>query len=533
MSTDVPVTDVPVSEVESLYRQLHDLLDQIQQVDSTPASGLAVLAVAEEHERAYRRMSSIGHQRVAEVSDRGMVGELGYRTVRDLMADRLRIPDANRRVHHMRMIAPLRSFSGEVLEPRCPNLAEAVAQGDCAPAHVNAVLEILNKIPQAVPADVKQTAEKFMADFARQLSPKQITQVGTHLLARVDPDGSLTDDVDRKRRRGLTAGEQDAQSMSTLTGTLDPTARAMLEVLLAVWGAPGMNNPDDDESPQGAEDTADVERLKEAAGRDNRTQSQRNHDALKAMLKAVLDGGVLGKSHRGLPPHLIVKISESDLHDRAGLGMTATGTHLPITDVLDIAAEAHWHLAVFKDHSAQALYLGTAKRLANQAQRLMHFAQPGGGGCSAPGCTQPSSHVEIHHAEKDWAKGGRTNIDETAPACPPHNRMVGPEPGQWSTRIIREGPDAGRAGWSINPASGPPPSPRVNRAHEVDELWEQYLRRGSISDAPQPASPTPRPGNRVAVASPRRSAVRRRRPRKTTHRKVGRGPLERIGASGR
>lgn len=519
-------TGVPVSEVGALYNQLHDLLDLIQEVDSSPASDLAVLAVAEEHERAFRRMSSIGHQRVVEVSDRGMVGQLGYRSVRDLMADRLRIPDANRRVHHMRMIASLRSVSGEILEPRYPNLADAVARGDCAPAHVNAVLDILNKIPQAVRADVKETAERFMAYFARQLTPKQITQVGTHLLARIDPDGSLSDDADRKRRRGLNKGEQDAQSMSTLTGTLDPTTRAMLEVVLAAWAAPGMNNPDDDESPKGTADDADVERLKEAAGRDNRTQSQRNHDAFKALLKAVLDGGLLGKSHRGLPPHLIVKIGESDLHDRAGLGMTATGTHLPIRDVIEIAAEAHWHLAVFKDHTAEALYLGTAKRLANRAQRLMHFAQPGGGGCSAPGCTQPSTHVEIHHAERDWAKGGRTNIDETAPACPPHNRMVGPEPGQWSTRIIRDGPDAGRAGWSINPAGGPPPPPRVNRAHEVDELWEQYLRRGSISDAPQRVSQTP---SGARVLSPERRPVRA--PRRTTkkrRRKVGRSPLHRI-----
>ncbi|AZG48081.1 HNH endonuclease signature motif containing protein [Gordonia insulae] len=519
--------DIQVSEVESLYQQLNDLLDQIQQVDSAPASDLAVLAVAEEHERAYRRMSGIGHQRVVEVSDRGMVGGLGYRSVRDFMAHRLRVPDANRRVHHMRMISSLRAFSGEVLEPHYPNLAAAVAQGDCAPAHVDAVLEILSKIPVAVPLDVRESAEEFMADFARQLTPKQITQVGTHLLARIDPDGSLTEDVDRKRRRSLNKGPEDAQSMSTLTGTLDPTTRAMLEVVFAAWAAPGMNNPDDEESPKGTTADADIEKLKEAAGRDNRSQNQRNHDAFKAVLKAVLDGGLLGKSHRGLPPHLIVKVSESDLYARAGLGTTATGSHLPMKDVIELAAEAHWHLAVFKDHSAAALYLGTAKRLANQAQRLMLFAQPGGGGCSAPGCTQPSTHVEIHHAEKDWAKGGRTNIDETAPACPLHNRMVGPEPGKWSTRIIREGPDAGRAGWSINPASGPPPAPRVNRAHEVGELWEQYLRRGSISESPQPASPTTSSGARVISRERPEVRVRRRRPKKG--RKVGRRPLQRIG----
>jgi hypothetical protein len=111
-------------------------------------------------------------------------------------------------------------------------------------------------------------------------------------------------------------------------------------------------------------------------------------------------------------------------------------------------------------------------------------APASGGECSTPGCSQPTAHVETHHADKDWAAGGLTDVDDMALACPPHNRTVGPEPGRSNARIIREGPDAGGAGWWINRASGPAPPPRVNRMQEVGELLEQRLRRGAISDAP-------------------------------------------------
>ncbi|NED66460.1 DUF222 domain-containing protein, partial [Streptomyces sp. SID10244] len=83
------------------------------------------------------------------------------------------------------------------------------------------------------------------------------TDLGARLLAHLDPNGTLTDDRDRKRQRGLSLGKQDAQSMSRLRGSLDPTTRAMFDVVLAAWAEPGMNNPDDDQSPAGMKDNAD------------------------------------------------------------------------------------------------------------------------------------------------------------------------------------------------------------------------------------------------------------------------------------
>lgn len=512
--------------MQQLYAELHDVLDRIDAVDATRAPEDAILDVAEQHERAHRRMSGIGHRRMMDCNDRGLAGRLGYRHVGELMAHHLRIPDHRRRMKHMRALAEFRSLQGELTPPRYPALAAAVADGAATPAHVDAVLKVLKKIPMSVPLNVRDKAEAMMAEFARTLTPKQILKAGAELLSRIDPDGALADERDRARRRSVLVDDQDDQLMSEIDGTLTPKARAMLDVILAKMAAPGMNNPDDEHSPRGATVDADIDKLTEAAGRDHRSTGQRNHDALEELFRLVLDGGALGQSHRGLPPHIIVKVNEADLRDRAGLGRTATGGQLPMADIVEMAAEAQFHLAVFKNHTAEPLYLGTARRFASRAQRLMLFAQDGGGGCSKPGCAHPSAIVEIHHADKDWADGGTTDVDTTSPACPPHNRTVGPRPGQWTTRIIREGRDAGRAGWSLNPLDGSPPGPpQVNRVHEVGELFEHYLRTGTISETPRPADPDPPPAPAAAARwqpiSPARVAARARRrkqkKRRTSH----------------
>ncbi len=55
------------------------------------------------------------------------------------------------------------------------------------------------------------------------------------------------------------------------------------------------------------------------------------------------------------------------------------------------------------------------------------------GGCTKPGCTVPAYGTQVHHAARDWVDGGHTNVDELGLACPPDNRMVGPD--GWATRM--------------------------------------------------------------------------------------------------
>ncbi|OUC77864.1 HNH endonuclease signature motif containing protein [Gordonia lacunae] len=467
---------MPQPRAVELMAELHAIVDELQTADLSPCTDAELTDVAADTERAIARLTVAGDRQIDQVEARDLPRKAGCRTLTQFMTHRLRVSNPMRRRKQMDATAHRTSLGGEVLSPEHPCLAEAFAQGSVGTAHVQAALDVLDRIPGTIDHDVKVAAERQMAEIAVDHTPADITQLGARLLAHLDPDGTLSDDTDRKRRRGLWIGRQRADGTAKISGTLTPALVARLTMMSAVWGKPGLNNPDDPASPQGPAGTADPDALAAAADRDQRTPAQTTHDALDAALAAGFADGTLGTSHRGLPVQLIIKADLGDLIREAGLATTATGTLLPIPDLIGMAGEIQPWLAIFKDSTAVPLYFGRGKRLATREQRLVSFARPDGEVCSAPGCDQPATHVELHHAHKDWAQGGLTDIDDLAPACPRHNRMVGDQPGQYSTRIERSGPDEGRCAWRLNAEPGAPPNPEhLNRRPDIPRRLAQHL----------------------------------------------------------
>ncbi|WP_338855393.1 DUF222 domain-containing protein [Gordonia hongkongensis] len=466
----------PQPRAVELASELHAILDEMQSVDLSPCTDAELAEVAADTEKAIARLTVAGDRQIDQAEARDLPRKAGCRTLMQYMTHRLRVSNPMRRRKHMDATATRTSLGGDILEPEHPTLAEAFAAGAVGSAHVQAALDVLDQIPHGIDHDVKVAAERQMAEIATDHTPADITQLGARLLAHLDPDGTLADDTDQKRRRNLWIGRQRADGTAKISGTLTPALAARLTMMFAVWGKPGLNNPDDPASPSGPAGTADPDALTAAADRDGRTLAQTNHDALDAALAAGFADGTLGTSHRGLPVQLIIKADLGDLIREAGLATTATGTLLPIRDLIAMAADMQPWLAIFKDATTVPLHFGRAKRLATREQRLVSFARPDGEVCSAPGCDQPATHVELHHAQKDWAKGGLTDIDDLAPACPRHNRMVGDQPGQYTTRIVRSGPDEGRCAWRLNVEPGAPPNPeRLNRRPDIPRRFAQHL----------------------------------------------------------
>ena len=137
------------------------------------------------------------------------------------------------------------------------------------------------------------------------------------------------------------------------------------------------------------------------------------------MTRCALMSGELG-SHQGLPVTITATVELKDLQARTGVATTGGGTLLPIKDVIRMAAHAYNYLLIFDDATRCELYKGRTTRLATPAQRLVLYAIERG--CSHPGCDIPPYWCQVHHATKDFAKGGQTNIDEETLACGPHNR---------------------------------------------------------------------------------------------------------------
>jgi hypothetical protein len=269
----------------------------------------------------------------------------------------------------------------------------------------------------------------------------------------LDQDGPEPDDTERARKRSVTLGSQQTDGMSKLTGWIDPQARATFEPILAKLAAPGMANPDDDTPcTSGTPSQAQIDS-------DSRSVGQRTHDAFTAIGRSVLSSGELGQ-HHGLPVTIIVSTTLQELESGRGSAVTGGGSLLPMADVIRMASHAHHYLAIFDEHTNEALYLGRSKRIAPAAHRIVLLSLYRG--CTFPGCTVPGYGTQVHHIDAYWAKNnGQTNIDEEVLACGPDNRLA--EDG-WTVHIRN-----GNAEW-IPPPELDTGQARVNFFHHPERL---------------------------------------------------------------
>ncbi|MEZ5211955.1 DUF222 domain-containing protein [Gordonia sp. (in: high G+C Gram-positive bacteria)] len=418
-----------------------------------PEDGL--LDLLESREQARRTGVGVDAALLVEISDRGACQRAGYSTVHQLLTQGLRIGEGESRRRRVvaASIGRFTAMTGERLDPKFPATAAAVADGAIGETHVSVIEEVMDKIPTSVDPEARAKAEAMLADAARRLNPAGLTMVGNRILAHLDPDGTLADDQDRQRQAKFRLSAQDRQLMSVVQARMTPQLRAEFEVVFVQWAAPGMNNPDDPDSPHGAADQPGLDPavLAAAAERDDRLLGRRQHDALLALLVWVNAQNTHARPE-SLRNQIVVTVTDEDLARQAGIAWTTTGTRIPVSDLVTIAANAVPYLAVFAKATGQPLYLGRAHRLASRAQRLAVFARDRG--CTAPGCTRPFAQCEMHHMP-DWQDGGPTDADHLGGACGTHNRWNGKQPGTWESTVLTDGPDKGRVGWRPAGRTGP------------------------------------------------------------------------------
>ncbi|OBG89982.1 hypothetical protein A5698_22530 [Mycobacterium sp. E136] len=396
------------------------------------------LALTAQWETFTRRQAMVGHRLVAGLQG-APLAEVGEHSVAGALTVLLRISkaEATRRVAEAAELAPRRAMTGETLQPELAHTAAAVEKGLVGAEHVRVIRRFFTKeIPASTPFDVREAAEAQLAELACKHTPEELRAAGQRLAAYLNPDGDFSDEL-RAAQRWLRLGRQRLDGMSELRAQIDPATRAALEAVLAVWAAPGRNNPDhqpDADQPGGDQPDTAAEPSPEAVRCDTRSTGQRNHDALGAMCRALLAPGQLGDQN-GVPATLLITTTLQELESGSGHGVTGGGSLLPMSDVIKQASAAHPYLAVFDKATEQPLFLGRGRRLASKAQRLVLFAKYRG--CTRPGCTAPAYQCQVHHANGDWAAGGRTDITDLTLACGPDNRRV--TPGGWRTRNRKDG----------------------------------------------------------------------------------------------
>ncbi|AYF79130.1 HNH endonuclease [Nocardia yunnanensis] len=424
-------------------------------------------------ENAKRRMAAVDHRFIAQVKERNLPEKAGLRSVPKYLAQALRLGNAEARARvNAADLLSVRHLAGQRLDPALPWTAAYQEMGLVSADSARAIGRIMDRIPAKVDTDTRDLAEFELATFAAQSTPDDLPKVGDRILGYLDPDGTVTTEVDRQRRRGITLGKQGVDGMSTLTADLTPALRALLDPVFAKLGQPGMCNPDDPESPWTA-DTLDPQALAAAAGRDPRTAAQRNHDALLAFLRPEMGPTNLG-AHRGLPVSTIITMTLAEVEAAAGVATTASGGTVALEEALQLAEKSKPFLAIF-DHQGLPLHLGRAERLANSAQRLALIAAERG--CTRPGCTAPATLSAVHHIT-EWSKGGPTNIESLTLACDACHALIHDGPDGWKTVVMPDDSDhPGRTGWIPPPHIDPTGTPRVNDRHHAGELLAASLAK--------------------------------------------------------
>ncbi|MEY8017116.1 HNH endonuclease signature motif containing protein [Mycobacterium servetii] len=410
------------------------------------------LRALERMETSHRRQAALSHDVIAGLAkeDPADVGGPVHKVVADWL--RISCAEAGRRLRNATQLSPRVTLTGQELPPELPATAEAWRDGMLDAQHLRVIQTFVRDLPQDIPVETVDKAERFLARQATQLRPDQLEKVAHRCALRLNPDGKFSD-ADRARQRGFTWCGQRPDGMSVGKLVASPNLRAHLDAWLAKFAAPGMCNPDD-ESP-----CVTGEPSEEAAGRDRRTHSQRQHDALDALVRGQLGDPKLGV-HKGLPVAVVVSTTLQELTAGAGRAVTGGGTVLPMRDLIRMAAHAYHYLAVFDEHSGRPLYLGRTRRIASPDQRVVLYAKDRG--CTQPGCDVPGYWSEIHHVH-EWAHGGPTDADKLTFACKPNHKLTHKG---WRTRKLPNG----RTEWI------PPPQldrgARTNDYHHPERLFD-------------------------------------------------------------
>lgn len=413
--------------VAEVFSALDDAVDALVALDWDSIPCTERLAALDRLETARRRQTAASHT-VTGSLDRSSDPQIGP-ILSKVIADVLRISpaEARRRIRDAAQLSPRTTLTGQLLPPVLPATAKAWAAGELDPEHLRVIQKFTRDAPEHLSPDVQERAETFLAEKAAELRPDQLEVVADKLAVTLNPDGRFSDE-DRALRRGFTwCGRQRPDGMSVGRLIASPQLRAELDAWLAKFAAPGMCNSDD-QSP-----TVTGEPAQDVVDRDRRTYPQRQHDAISALLRRQLGDPALGM-HNGLPVTVIATATLEQLRTGAGHSVTASGTLLPISDLIRMAGHAYHYLTIFRDSDERPLYLARTKRIATAAQRIVLHAKDRG--CTAPGCDVPGFLCEVHHVD-EWSEGGMTNIDRLTFACGPHHRLI--KPGGWRTRKRPDG----------------------------------------------------------------------------------------------
>ena len=278
-----------------------------------------------------------------------------------------------------------------------PELAAAFADGAVTAGHVRVVTTAVTpeRVAQAAAVGIEMAeTDRILTGLAVQTGPERTAQAARRWVAGIDPDGTLDEAADVRRRVTLAAG---LDGRVHLRGELDAVGGEALRTALTAI----MNG--------------------DRPAQDTRSYAERQGEALVALANSALGEGWL-PDVRGERPHVRVTIDWQTLSAERGAPGVAGGQ---LGWAGPINPETARRLAcdssvvrVITGPDGLPLDVGREQRTASAAIR--RAVELRDGSCVFSGCDAPPEWCDVHHVIH-WAHGGPTSCDNGALLCERHH----------------------------------------------------------------------------------------------------------------
>lgn len=301
---------------------------------------------------------------------------------------------------------------------------QAAAAGQISGEHERIIAKAVAGLPGTLGGAAKTRFAEELTRFARTAAPADLRAEAARRIAALCPDRGKDREEHQERQRSARLGAVRSDGTSTLTMTLTPRARALVERALCDFGGPGGTVACD-------------------PGTDERTPEQRAHDSL--VHQWALGSTVDPARPKGVAT-IVVRVTPEQLDEPTALVETDSGTQLSVRQAVSMAGTMPWFVSVLRDGREELHRIDVDahpdRRLASAIQRLVLYAAHGG--CTFPGCSAPARRSQFHHVE-EWCRGGPTTVANGSLGCPVHHAFVGDGPSAWKTVVDPESP--GRCTW--------------------------------------------------------------------------------------
>jgi len=285
-------------------------------------------------------------------------------------------------------------------------------------------VEVLTREHDDLPPDIESRAEAHLLDLAETFDAAELRRLGKRLFEVVCPEAAdkvegeaFAKEEERARRNASLRMRNNGDGTVTGGFKLPVLHAALLKKALEALTSP--------------------RRLGE--GRlDPKTGKKLPYEVLLGqgfmeLLEDHLNPAGL-PSQGGSPFTLVVTIGIDALRSGVGVATLETGERISAAEYRRLACRAGI-IPMVLDGDSVVLDMGREQRLFDRYQRIAMAQRYGG--CAAVNCDRPPSWTQAHHRHP-WHQGGRTDLTDGLPLCPPHHHMAD-HPESWNMQTMPSG----------------------------------------------------------------------------------------------